>query len=119
MSPRLRYVVAGVGGLALAVVVGLVIAAVLRGVTAPSEPPVSAPTTSSTTTAPAGTPAPAPAPPVVERPEPGTNECVDALGDAALDLDSARLALADGALAVQFRLATPPPDGEVALGVTV
>lgn len=119
MSPRLRYAVAGVGGLALAVVVGLVIAAVLRGVTAPSEAPVAAPTTSPTTTAPVEAPAPAPAPPVVERPEPGTNECVDALGDAALDLDSAKLALADGALAVQFRLATPPPDGEVALGVTV
>lgn len=117
MSPRLRYAIAGVGGLALAVVLGLVIAAILRGVTAPADVPVAAPPTPSTTAA-APPPAPEPQQTVASRPEPGTNECVDALGDGEADLDSVRVSLDDGDLAVQFTLAAPLSDGELGLSVT-
>ena len=117
MTARVRYVLLGVGGLALAIIVGFVLAAVLQQVTTPvASPPKPAPSTP-----PAVTPA---APPPVEpaapapRPEPGENECVDALGDGAADLDSVQLALHDDDLVAQFRFASAlPEDG--GLGLTI
>ena len=67
MTPRTRYALLGVGGLALAVAVGLLLALVLRSVNSPA---VSAPQVPPTTSAPAPV-APAPSePPAAPAPAP-------------------------------------------------
>lgn len=119
MTPRTRYALLGVGGLALAVAVGLLLALVLRSVNSPA---VSAPQVPPTTSAPAPV-APAPseppaAPAPAPRPEPKQNECVDELGDGVVDLDSVQLALHDGDLVAQFRFATGVPD-DGGFGLTI
>lgn len=117
MSPRVRYVLLGVGGLALAIIVGFVIAAVLQDVTTPTASPATPAASSSPPVTPVA-PAPVEPPPPAQRPEPGENECVDALGDGDADLDSVQLAMHDDDLVAQFRFATAlPEDG--GLGVTV
>ncbi len=119
MTPRTRYALLGVGGLALAVAVGLLLALVLRSVNSPA---VSAPQVPPTTSAPAPV-APAPseppaAPAPAPRPEPKQNECVDELGDGVVDLDSVQLGLHDGDLVAQFRFATGVPD-DGGFGLTI
>ncbi len=119
MTPRTRYALLGVGGLALAVAIGLLLALVLRSVNSPA---VSAPQVPPTTSAPAPV-APAPseppaAPAPAPRPEPKQNECVDELGDGVVDLDSVQLALHDGDLVAQFRFATGVPD-DGGFGLTI
>jgi hypothetical protein len=82
-----------------------------------------------TTAAPAVSPTPvevAPAPAAPEqapaaapRPDPGRNECVDALGDGgALDLDAVAVASVDEGLLVRFALDDALPSGEALLGLT-
>lgn len=119
MSTRTRYAILGVGGLALAVAVGLLIALGLRSLSASGPSALPTPTTTPTAAveAPvAAQPAPeAPAP----RPEAGRNECVDELGDSVIDLDSVRLELDDGDLVAQFRLAGELPAGDSGVGLTV
>lgn len=111
MSPRTRYALLGVGGLALAIAVGLLLALALRSINGGSESaaqpaPASSPPAP---VVPAPTSAPvASAPP--PRPEPKQNECVDDLGDGVVDLDSAQLALHDGDLVAQFRFVSGVPD---------
>jgi len=112
-----RYVLIGVGGVVLAVAVGLLVALVLRSLAAvPDRPVVATPTTppSSATPVP-GAPAPAPE----ARPEAGRNECVDALGDGDVDLDSVQLEMHDGDLVAQFRFASALPADEIGLGLNV
>jgi len=118
VTPRTRYALLGVGGLALAVAVGLLIALGLRSLPTahPSAGPTSAPPAVAATAAPPPPPAPSEVP--EPRPDPRKNECVDALGDSAVDLDSVQLELHDGDLVAQFRLADVP-DGEAGLGLTI
>lgn len=119
MTPRARYALIGAGGLALAVAVGLLVALGLRSLPA-AEPshPVAVPTTTSPPAAPAAPIAPPADPAPAPRPEPKQNECVDALGDSAVDLDSVQLELHDGDLVAQFRLASMP-EGEAGLGLNI
>jgi hypothetical protein len=120
VTPRTRHaLLLGAGGLALVVVVGLLVVLVVRSFpTAPPAQPTSSaappPAASPATTSAAPTQPAAPAP----RPDPERNECVDALGDAAVDLDSVQLALEDGELVAQFRFAELPA-GVVGLGLNV
>jgi hypothetical protein len=117
VTARVRYALLGVGGLALAIVVGFVLAAVLQEVTTPT----ASPGATTPSTAPAVTPAappPAEGPAPVQRPEPGVNECVDDLGDGQADLDSVQLALHDDDLVAQFRFASALPD-DGGLGLTI
>ena len=116
MTPRTRYVLFGVGGLALAVAVGLLVALVLRSL--PTAAPAAPRPAASSPSAPA---APVDSPPPAEpepRPEAGKNECVDALGDAAVDLDSVQLGFHDGDLVAQFRFAAVP-EGEAGFGLNL
>lgn len=119
MSPRARYALLGVGGLALAVAVGLLVALGLRSLpAAQSSIPRPAPTSSAPSVEPVAPAAPEADPAPVSRPEPKQNECVDVLGDAAVDLDSVQLALHDGDLVAQFRFATPP-EGSAGFGLNI
>ncbi|MBX3098017.1 MAG: hypothetical protein KF761_00425 [Salinibacterium sp.] len=114
MTPRLRYILLGIGGLALAVVVGLLIALALRAITAGT--PTSAGPLGVAPTA--ATPAvidPETSTPAPSRPDPGKNECVDALGDGAADLDAVRLSLDGGDLVVRFALVGGVPMGSSTL----
>jgi len=118
VTARTRYVLFGVGGLALAVAVGLLVALMLRSLptAAPAAPRPSASWPSPSVSAdPAAPPPPAEPEP---RPEAGKNECVDALGDAAVDLDSVQLEFHDGDLVAQFRFADVP-EGEAGFGLNL
>ncbi|MCU1409983.1 MAG: hypothetical protein JWR04_690 [Rhodoglobus sp.] len=116
MTSRTRYVLLGVGGLALAVAVGLLVAFVLRSL--PVAQPAAPAPAASTPPAPAGPIAPPPPAEAEPRPEAGQNECVDALGDAAVDLDSVQLEFHDDDLVAQFRFAAAP-EGEVGFGLNL
>lgn len=119
MSPRTRFALLGVGGLALAIAVGLLLALALRSINSGGErAALPAPATSPPAPVePAPSAAPVePAPP--PRPEPKQNECVDALGDGVVDLDSVQLALHDGDLIAQFRFASGVPD-DGGFGLTI
>jgi len=112
-------VILGVGGLALAVAVGLFVALVLRGMSAAQPPPTASPPSGAPTVTglpPEETTAPAAPGP---RPEAGRNECVDDLGDGGVDLDSVQVAMRDDDLAVQFRLASPLPSGDWGVGLYI
>lgn len=117
MTPRTRYVLLGVGGLALAVAVGLLVAFVLRSLPV-ARPAATAPAASSPSAPAADPAAPPPASEPEPRPEAGKNECVDALGDAAFDIDSVQLESHDGDLVVQFRFAAVP-EGETGFGLSL
>jgi len=118
VTARTRYALLGVGGLALAVAVGLLIALALRSL--PAAQPGAGPTSAPPAATPTGAVPPAPAPSEVPepRPDPRKNECVDALGDSTVDLDSVQLELHDGDLVAQFRLADVP-DGEAGFGLNI
>ena len=104
----------GVGGVALAVVVGLLLALALRvfttGPTPAGAPSATVPTLAAPTDDQSEPSSPAPI-----RPDPRKNECVDALGDGVFDLDSVLLALEDGDLVVRFALADDLPEGRTNL----
>jgi hypothetical protein len=96
-------------GVVIAVVFTFVIVGLATGGPAPAptgaapQPPVSA--------------TPAPAAPVEPRRAAEVNECVDALGDGAIDLDAARVGIDDNRLVVEFDLAAELPAGNATLGV--
>ena len=116
MTPRVRYILLGVGGIALAVVLGLLVALALRAVNAGTDSRVDPAAPAPAVTAPAAASSePSSTAPV--RPDPRKNECVDDLGDAVLDLDSVLLNLDGGDLIVRFTLAGDLPEGGTSLGL--
>jgi hypothetical protein len=104
-------------GLAL---VGAVVALVmaLNRQPAPVAAPSGSPEPVPAPTAPAAPAEPAPAAPSAPRPEPGPNQCVDALGDGGpFDLDTVTLAADGRSLLMQFLVAGVPADGESGVGL--
>lgn len=104
-------------GVALLVVSIALVATLNR----PGNPAATPPGTAAT---PTPTPTPttpvAPVVPAGPRPEPGPNECVDALADAGtVDLDTVSLDEHDGDLVARFLLAGALPTGESGVGLVV
>lgn len=116
----------GAGALGALLVVGVL--TLTGGIPAPVSTPSSAPPPAAATPTsappPAGQEQPAaqpeaPGAPAAPRPEAGPNECVDALGDGGVDLDTASVARDDGDLVTRFTVASELPSGDSGVGIIV
>jgi len=106
-----------VGVLAVALIA--VTVALVVTLTRPDAPtgPVATSTPTPTPTTTPSVEQPAPPPPSAPRPEAGPNQCVDDLGDGAVDLDTVTLDEREGELTVRLELATALPAGESGVGI--
>lgn len=107
-----------VGVLAVALIaVTVTLVATLNRQDAPIGPAASPTTTPPPTPTTPGSEQPAPPPLPEPRPEAGPNQCVDDLGDGAVDLDTVTLEQRDGELTVRLELATALPAGQSGVGI--
>lgn len=115
-APHRRVAVLPLALAAAALLVAVVFIVVIVNL-AMSGPPVAAPPPvgESTSAPPAPTQPAAPAPD--ERRAAEVNECVDALDDGTVDIDSARVAIDGGRLTTSVQLVSALPAGEVTVGI--
>lgn len=111
-TPHKRVAVVPLALAAVGLAFAIVFTIVVVGLATSTPPSAAPPPPTAVPTAPVE-----PAPPVDERRAADVNECVDALGDGDVDIDSARVAIDDGRLVTTVQLADALPDAEVTVGI--